>query len=294
MDKKDGMNILFSTNNHLGDALISTATIRDFAKTFPNHNINLQTNYSDILKGNPYIRNFDNSIIYKIKLCYAPYSQRTASGGNCFNAWRIGLVKRLGVALKYGPDCVDIYYDDFEKERLIKEDYIIINAGNQTCSEVKSYPFWQEIVNSLKNDIKIVQIGGKEDRDCHQPLDGVTNLIGKTSVRDLMRLVRDARVVVSPPSAVSILCTQQGFAGLNIILNGAREPSELTNYNKKIIHLGSTCKMGYTNKSGCMKFYMKETNGKTCLSQVKINDKYYPECMCVDAGIVIHQIKKGL
>ena len=287
------MKILFYTHNHLGDTLLSTALIRDLKKQFQDIEIGFQSNYQAVFDGNPNISEFDNPDV-SVKLEYTPFSQRTADGGNLFEGWRKHFEIMARIKVNYGPEEIDLYYKEYEKERLFDQDYIVINAGNQSCSEIKSYPFWQEIVNKLKRDFTIIQIGGSEKRDRHIPIDGAVNLIGKTTIRDLMRLVRDAKAVISPPSAVSVLATQKDFHGVNAIINGTREPDLLTGY-KNSIHFGNVCCKNYNKKSGCMKFYINNPlTMKSCFNVKEINGKQYPLCMCVDPDEIANKVLEAI
>lgn len=287
------MNITFCTHNHLGDTFLSTALIRDLKEQMPDIQIDFLSNYQPVFENNPNITKHGD-LKNIVKLEYHPFSQRNASGGNLFNGWRESFEIFSGLKIHPGPDEIDVYYKGYEKERLFDEDYIVINAGNQSCSTIKTYPFWQEIVNDLKGDIKIIQIGGSEKRDRHVSIDGAVNLIGKTTIRDLMRIVRDARAVISPPSAVSILATQKDFRGINVIINGTREPNMLTQY-KNSLHFGNVCCKNFDKKNGCMKFYVDNPlSMKSCYTTKTINGTKYPLCMCVDPKQITEAIKNRL
>ncbi len=76
--------------------------------------------------------------------------------------------------------------------------YAVVNAGHKRDFTVKHWGFknYQELVNRTKDRIQWVQVG--TPNEVHQPLDGVINQIGKTSIRELIRLVYHARFCVGP------------------------------------------------------------------------------------------------
>lgn len=84
-----------------------------------------------------------------------------------------------------------------------KGKFWVINAGWKDDFPLKRYPYWQEVVDLLKNDIQIVQVG--HDHHNHPALKGVLNLVGKTDLRQLIRLYWHAQGglgVVSLPMVI--------------------------------------------------------------------------------------------
>ena len=83
------------------------------------------------------------------------------------------------------------YFADTEK-------YWVLNAGSKSDYPLKQYHRWQEVVdiwNKLNPDIKIVQIGQTEHN--HPALNGVLDMRGKTSIRQLFRLIHHSEGVLS-------------------------------------------------------------------------------------------------
>lgn len=267
--------ILFSTNNHLGDVVICTSVIFNLKKEFPQLEVGFETNYKDVFKNNPFVDFFeDDGNCKKIKLQYVPFSQKIGNGGLLTDAFNVNCMRILNKKFPIVKNVFDVYLTDEEKENKYG-DYWIINANCQTCSETKAYPWYQEIVNARKN-IQFIQIGGKEQRDIQQELTGVIDLRQKTSIRELISLVSNAKGIISPPSAITHIAS--AFDNVkNIVLSGAREPQILTKY-KNTKHFFSECE-GYNKNNGCMKFFMREIDERTCKHVFEYRNQKFPRCM---------------
>ena len=159
-------------------------------------------------------------------------------------------------------------------------DAVIIVSLTQIVKNVqkqKAYPYYQEIVDS-RPDIKFIQIGGAEERDITSDLTGVLDARGKTTVKELIGLVSHAKWVISPPSAVVHIAS--AFPNVKtIVLSGAREPVELTQY-PNTTHLTSMCPDGWHRNKGCMKFFMRPVDSRTCIRAHMEKGRKYPQCMC--------------
>ena len=272
------MNILFSTNNHLGDAVICSTVLYNAKKSYPDVNFGFQTNYQAVFANNPHISKFDR-VDYRILLEYAPYSQRTGDGGNCVEAFnlnaKVQLERLLGRPYIFEKKVFDVYMTEHEKKNKYG-DYILLNANCQTCSETKAYPWFQEIVNARRN-LKFIQIGSKEDRDIQQVLTGTKNLRGKTTIRDLITLVSNAKVIITPPSAVVHIAS--AFPQVKVIvISGGREPEILTKYDNTVHITSEICKP-YNGKYGCMKFFTRPIDIRTCTECIERKGQKFPKCM---------------
>lgn len=270
------MKIMFSTNDHLGDVVIMTAVFENLKKVFPDIEFGIDTRkcYMDVFENNPNVSIFDRKYAdHNFQCVYQPFSQSLANGGTCINAFTINAFGALGVQPVVEQKTAKFYLKDTENKY---GEYCIINANCQRCSETKGYPHYQEIVDS-RPDIKFIQVGGAEERDISSDLRGVIDLRGKTTVKELIGLVSHAKWVISPPSAVVHIAS--AFPNVKIIvLSGAREPAELTEY-PNTTHLTTFCPGGYHRNHGCMKFFMRPIDSRTCPRAICEKGRKYPQCM---------------
>ena len=106
----------------------------------------------------------------------------------------------------YGIDDPDLrcelYFTKEEEDKVLEitkqlpKKYIVIEPhSKQNYTPNRRYPFakWQNVVNSLKDDICFVQIG----RPGHQVLDNVTSLLGKVSFRESALVIKNSQMFIS-------------------------------------------------------------------------------------------------
>jgi len=98
-------------------------------------------------------------------------------------------------------------------------DYWVINAGSKDDMSLKQYPFYQEVVDMLADKITFVQIGQKAHN--HRPLEGAIDLVGKTNVRELFRLIAKSAGVLSCVSFPMHIAA--AFTKPCVVVAGARE-----------------------------------------------------------------------
>ena len=276
------MNVILRTNDHLGDVVILTNVIHNLKKSFPDINfcVDAREKYLDVFENNPYISWFDKSVAdFCIECVYAPYSQKTANAGSCIRAFNINAFEKMRIITGHNRFSIDILTPEFFIKTNDNKygDYCVINANCQKCSETKAYPYYQDVIDS-RPDIKFIQIGGAEERDITSDLRGVIDVRGKTTVKELIELVSHAKWVISPPSAVVHVAS--AFPNVKtIVLSGAREPVELTKY-PNTTHLTSVCPDGWNRNKGCMKFFMRPVDLRTCTRAHMEKGRKYPQCMC--------------
>lgn len=86
---------------------------------------------------------------------------------------------------------------------------------------------WQEVVNAFSGRIAIVQVGAGDDQ--HPDLDGVLDLRGKTSLRQMIRLTYRTQGVLCPVTSLmhmsaAIGTSNKGFNRPCVVVAGEREP----------------------------------------------------------------------
>lgn len=138
----------------------------------------------------------------------------------------------------------------------INRPYWVVGAGGKYDYTTKWWPhqYFQEVVDSLP-EILFVQVGTKDH--FHPPLKNVINLVGKTSLRDVLSLVYHAQGVLCPHTFlmhVAVACNTDSIKPC-VVLAGGREASHWFSYNgHKVFHkVGSLscCSNGGCWKSRC-------------------------------------------
>jgi ADP-heptose:LPS heptosyltransferase len=145
----------------------------------------------------------------------------------------------------------DIYLSAEEKkapslvQQIVGEElpFWIIVAGGKFDFTVKWWHFrrWQAVVDHFRGRLLFAQIG--EEGHYHPPLRGVLDLRGKTTLRELIRLVYHARGVFCPITSAMHLAaaveTKPGNPNPRpcVVVAGGREPTTWFSYpHHRVLH----------------------------------------------------------
>ncbi len=174
----------------------------------------------------------------------------------------------------------------------IKDKFWIIMAGGKRDFTAKwwSPKYYQRVVDHFKGRITFVQCG--EKGHWHPPLKNVVSLIGKTDLRQFIRLIYHSVGVVSPVTfamhaAVAIECKHGMLNRPAVIIAGGREPSQWEKYpNHRFMETTGAlkcCDNGGCWKSRCQKVGdgdKKDTEEELCMHPVRLKGKInVPKCM---------------
>lgn len=221
-------------NLALGDITQMTIAVRDLALAYPGeHEIDIRTPFPELWFNNPYITPIQDSAGEPITIGYGlinnPGSQHFS------DAFRLSLAEKLGIQIPYTIMNPDLHLTKEEKDdkvvaRLTKYSgkYWAVTAGWKADGYLKYYPFYQEVIDLLKNKLQFVQIGAKEDH--HPSLNNVINIVGKTSIRDLLKLIYQAQGSLGAISAHMHIAA--AFKKPCVVIGKGTEPPRWEMYNQ--------------------------------------------------------------
>jgi len=162
---------------------------------------------------------------------YDAINEAGSSGIHFSNAYHLSIEKLLGVKYKQHSLLPEVHLTDEEKNWIsqVEQDsgyrgkYWIINAGYKGDYTLKNWGYtnWMELVHLLKNDVQFVQVGEANPDHTHTPLPGVIDLVGKTSLRELIRLTHHSEGAVCHVSLQMHL--QAAFQKPCVVIAGGRE-----------------------------------------------------------------------
>lgn len=226
----------------LGDTVFMTNAVRDLHLAYPGqYQTDVRTRWPDLWKNNPYISSLDDSEGEHLEVGY-PLLQNPGSM-HFSDGCRLDLADKLGIEIPWTSMNPDLYLTDEEKDNnpvVEAFDYSgkfwLLNGGYKADIILKHYPFWQEVVNELKNKVQIVQIG--TSNDVHPELENVFSLVGGTSVRDLVKLVYWCEGTIGPLSCQFLLAA--AFNKPSVIVAGGKEPPRwhMFNYHRYLCVCG--------------------------------------------------------
>ena len=279
--------LILSQKQCIGDLAVLTAAIRDLHRLHPNRYI------TDVRVQLPVMRAiFDNNDYIKHVADYDPevrvincgynmVHRSNQCGQHFITAFHETLSQELGVYLQCTEFKPDLYLTEEEMaDNLgVDEPYWIVNAGSKsdfTCKQ-SCTPHLQEAVDHLtqRRGLRFVQIGNSGD--IHPNLSGVTNMIGKTTIRQLMSLVYHAKGIICP--VTSVLHFSAGIpmpdGGLRpcVVLNGGREPVAWEQY-PGMTFIDFIGKLDCCTTGACWKAQI----GVDCKNIEVVKGKAYPKC----------------
>ena len=161
----------------------------------------------------------------------------------------------------------------------------IVNAGGKFDCTAKWWDLarYQAVVDHFRGRILIVQIGEKWHR--HEPLRGVLDLRGRTTLRQLVRLVHHAQGVLCPVTLLMHLAAavpvRSGMPRNRpcVAISGGREPAQWEAYpHHQFIHTNGALRC--CDHGGCWKSlpvplgdgYNKDGPDKLCTNVVHLRD----------------------
>lgn len=186
------MKILFLQELSAGDVVLTTGTIKGLKEKYSNCTIDYMTSqqYMNILEGNPDINKIlkwgegVNQNDYDLIL-WPHHKIRTAAFGR----------QDIHLADIYAKMCKverrDLYINPDDSYPIdLPESYITIHT---TSHPMKNYDRFNEVADLLKDEISIIQIGGKDDVALNT-LNSLINLCGKLTYRQTAYIIKKSKL----------------------------------------------------------------------------------------------------
>ncbi|MHA2313543.1 MAG: glycosyltransferase family 9 protein [Candidatus Thorarchaeota archaeon] len=235
-----------------GDILTASRAFYDVKRTYPDWLIDVRSPCPAIFEHNPYMTPLDEADpdVEQYKIGYDDIHKSGWMGLHFAEAFRNEINRKLNSR----PEMVDewgiaevqstgllpeIYLSDDEKawynqvhcEFFWDGPYWIINAGRKPDNELKHYHRWQEVVDILNEEwqgkVRVVQIGHPDH--IHPKLTDTFDLIGKTDLRQLIRLAYWSAGLIGPISFQFVLAA--AFHKPGIVIAGGKEGVRWHLYN---------------------------------------------------------------
>lgn len=202
--------LLSPTNNRLvlchtrapGDVVVMTALPRDIARAYPGkYLVDVETSHPEIWQNNPYLTpGLSRELgVCRVRLDYGTCMPRESRPAVHFlTAFHTNLKFQTGLEVPLTEPKPDLHLGKEERQPLVSGRYWVVFSGGKHDFDTK-WPVAariQKVVTILRSfGIGFVQVGGRNSgsaRHAHPPLQGVLDLIGRTSLRDLIRLIAGA------------------------------------------------------------------------------------------------------
>jgi hypothetical protein len=273
-----------------GDILMLTAAVRDLHKNFPGQFLtDVRTSCPELWEQNPYLTPLEeqDSEVESIDCEYPLIHQ----SNQCSSHFIHGFIEFLNARLprRISPTLFkgDVHLSSSEKtessavrERIGRDiPYWIMVAGGKYDVTVKWWHFrrHQAVVDHFRDRILFVQVG--EQGHFHPELHGVLDLRGKTSSRDLIRLVYHSQGIVCPVTFLMHLAAAVEVKSDSlqtrpcVVVAGGREPPQWEAYpHHQFIHTVGA--LPCCAEGGCWRC--------RTLPLGDGDEKDHPEALCLD------------
>ncbi len=279
-----------------GDLVVLTALPMCLALAHPGHfEVGIEAYCMELFAHNPYVSKSVHRFLPGVKVIDLEYPLIHRSNQNLMHflyGFLQDLEEKLGVKVPLAAPRGDVHLSEKEKEmpRQVEGDYWVLNAGYKHQDfTAKCWPtaYYQEVVNHFRGRINFVQVG--ESHHTHAPLEGVVNLIGKTKLREFVRLMYWAKGSLGPVSFHAHLAaavpTERGtYDRPCVVIGGGREaPAWEAYHHHRYLHtVGSLpcCATG-----GCWKARVvplgdgSDKDESLCERPVKVGSQDVARCM---------------
>jgi ADP-heptose:LPS heptosyltransferase len=237
--------LILRSNLSPGDILMLTAAVRDLHLAHPNRFVtDVRTPAAQLWENNPYVAPLDENDGIEVLDVHYPLVHRSNTAPYHFiHGYAQFLQSKLGVAVPLTRFLGDIHLSTLEKSWMSQVEELgfrgrfwILMAGGKYDFTAKWWnpAAYQQVVDHFRGRIQFVQCG--EAGHWHPPLDGVINLVGKTDIRQFVRLVYHADGVVCPVTfAMHLAAAVETKAGRPrnracVVIAGGREPAQWEAY----------------------------------------------------------------
>lgn len=320
--KKKPIKLILKNHQSIGDVCMLAYALKALHENYPDRFVTgVDTPCNAIFEGNPYVTdlNIEDPSVKVIDMDYPTIHQSNQRPYHFVNAFVKDLETKLAyLSIKLEPTewSGAIYITEDEQgwysqvHEILGYDppYICLNCGTKWDYLAKAWDHsrWQEIINRFP-EVTFVQIGAKEHN--HPTMEGknLINLIGKTDLRQLIRLIWHSWGVITPISAPMHLAyaipphpRYNRKSRACIVIAGGREPNHWqAAANQQFIH---TCGMlDCSDEGGCWKSRIKplylekndEKDESLCIYPVELSGQWIGRCMdMISADEVCLLIKK--
>jgi len=209
---KKNRKVILRQGQSPGDILTFTRCVADLKRAYPDWSIDVRTPCMEIFENNPNITHLDDND-KDVEIFDISYDEINNCGWvqeHWTKAYHHDVEKKLGVKFEQTSILPELWIGDIEKTWINqvecefgwKGPFWVGNFGMKQDNELKKYHRWQEVVDifneRFKGKVKMVSVGHKDH--IHPKLNGVLDLVGKTDIRQLIRLIYNAHGTVGPLS----------------------------------------------------------------------------------------------
>lgn len=231
--------LILRSHQSPGDVLMLTAAVRDLHAAHPGQfQTDVRTSAPDLWLHNPHLTPLNDAdpSVETIEMHYPLVHQSNGRPYHFLHGYCQYLEDRLKLKIPLTAFQGDLHLRDEERESppghlgQLPERFWIVMGGGKFDFTAKWWnpESYQQVVDHFRDRIEFLQCG--EADHWHPPLGGVTSLLGRTSIREFIRLMYFAEGVVCPVTfamhlAAAVPVRPDGPRNRAcIVISGGREP----------------------------------------------------------------------
>lgn len=282
-------NLIIRSDLSVGDIVMLTAAIRDLHAAHPGkYKTDVRTFHPDLWLNNPNIIPLTEG--KEIIANYDLVQQSNQKPYHFIHGYRKDIQTTLGIPIPMGEFRGDIHLTDEERNtRPFEFKYWVIASGGKNDFTTKWWDpeRWQAVVDYWHaRGIKFVQVGDRNDP--HPDMHNVTDMRGKTSLRQLINLIQHSEGVLCHVTSLMHIAAALPLAGGRIrpcvVVAGGREQRSWEAYNghRYLDTIGqlSCCDSGGCWKSRVVPGIGGSNDDSLCVRPIEIRPgKHLPACL---------------
>jgi ADP-heptose:LPS heptosyltransferase len=301
-----------------GDVLMLTAAVRDLHMSHPGQFVtDVWTSCPPLWEHNPYVTRLDaaDPSVEQIQCEYPLINYSNQRPYHMIHGFRLFLQERLGVPIEPHAFRGDVHLSDLEKSWMSQVEeiegigarfWIIVSGGKRDYTA----KWWdpdraQQVVDHFRGRIRFVQCG--EGGHHHPRLQNVIDLVGKTDLRQMVRLMWHADGVICPVTMfMHLAAAVESKPGRPqnrpcVVIAGGREPPHWEAYpHHQFLHTNGA--LPCCDDGGCWKSRIEplgdgdEKDQSLCTRPVPLpNGRKLPQCLdMITAADVIRAVEMYL
>ncbi len=231
-----------------GDILMLTAALRDLHRAYPLRFLtDVRTSVPALWEGNPFLHSLsdDEDGVERVECEYPLVHSSNANARHFITAFHHNICSTLNLDFELTEFRGDVHLSAQEslgppgvlRERMDGGYYWVVAAGGKFDFTAKWWPteYYQDVIDQMKGEVTFVQVGSSEHY--HPQLNGVIDLRGMTSTRDLISLIYWSSGVLCPITfamhlAAAVPINPRVRFGLRpcVVVAGGREPQAWESY----------------------------------------------------------------
>jgi len=279
-----------------GDTVGMTAVVRDLHGAHPGRfRTDVRTAAPELWGHNPFITPIQDDRLGVRKVDVWP----DMGTHHFIHGFAVHLEKKLGLRIPITKFHGDVYLAPEEQDwKTLSSElgidwncgFWIMMAGGKWDIRTKWWPYerYQAVVDSFASRIKFFQCGARDQ--WHRNMSGAVDLVGKTTIRQFVRLMHHASGVVCPITFAMHLAaavpTREGRSPNRpcVVIAGGRESFQFIAYpHHRILATSGAlpcCNDGGCWKSKCGTVRHDENPDEFCVQPVQVNAMHQlPKCM---------------